>query len=160
MYPHCSCWKAVLNFSAVKFKYIYGLHLLVSGAYSLKSTFPFSFFIHFPIVGDVTFLLDFGVWFSSFTQEISDLCDSYSCFCLFFILFNSLFLRKNKGGQSHIQLCWWDFTGILCNSYIFIILNIGQFLSFLFPSFPCCWIGPWLACQQLICRFLTFSDCC
>lgn len=65
-------------------------------ASKLKNTFPFSFFIQLPIVGDITFLLGFGVWFSSFTQEISDLCDSYSCLCSFFILFNSLFLRKKK----------------------------------------------------------------
>lgn len=147
MFPHCSWWKVVLNFSAVKFKYVYGLHLLVNGAYSfmlvlaLSQSLRTSFHSHFlssSLLWKEWHLFFWGlVCGFCLPFEISDLCDSYSCLCLFFILFNSLFLEK-KRGQDHIHFCCWYLTGTLCNSSILTLMNIGHFLGFLSPSFPCC----------------------
>lgn len=101
MFPHCSCselqgceiqmhfWAAFISEWCL---FVYACAAFVS---KFKNTFPFSFFILLTIVGEVTsLLLGFGVCFSSFTQEISDLCDSYSSCAYFSSCLIHYFLKK------------------------------------------------------------------
>lgn len=110
----CALIVPVLNFRAVKFKSIFGLHLLVSGAYlfmlvlplSQNSRTPFhSHFLSCSLLLEKSHLF-FRVLVCGFplSLKISDLCDSYSCLCLFFTLFNSLFLEKMRWLEPHTAL--------------------------------------------------------
>lgn len=101
MLPYYLPWKVVLNFSAMKLKCIYKLHLLVVTAYSfilvlvssqsLRISFHSQLLSGYTVAGGVvSLLLGFGMLFSPLIQEISDHYDNYSCLCLFFSVMTNL----------------------------------------------------------------------